>query len=337
MVRRPPRINAARIFGDGEDPFSWAPTVARIAGIRIRLHVLFIVLAGWLILTSISRDGLGAIYTISAIVALFSLVLLHEFGHCFAARWVGGEATQIVMWPLGGLASVNIPNRWRPNLIVAVAGPAVNAALAPVFALALWLAGAKDAILFNPLHLNETLAILDANWLIALFWAHAANLMLLAFNLLVPVFPMDGGRVLQAILWSRMGWRRSMSIALTVGIGGSILLGVAGAMTDRILLVAIAAFTGLTCWADRRRLTAEAALTGAGGEPAWGGAARDAVAEREDRQALARRREREHERASRDQAEEDRILAKIASDGMQSLSKSERKTLERATAKRRGQ
>ncbi len=334
MARKPGRLSAARLFGDGEDPFSWAPTILTVLGIRVRVHVLFIVLAAWLILTSISRDGMGAVYTVSAVAALFTLVLLHEFGHCFAARWVGGDATQIVMWPLGGLASVQIPHRWKSNLIVAVAGPAVNAALAPVFGLALWAAGAGDVVLFNPLNLGAALATLPSGWMAALFMAHAANLMLLGFNLLIPVFPMDGGRVLQALLWARMGWRASMSVALSVGIGGAIVMGVAGAMTDRMLLVAIAAFTGLTCWADRRRLTAEAALTGSGGEGAWGGAV---SAEREERQVAARRRERAHEQAARSQVEEDRILAKIASEGLGSLSRGERKTLERATAKRRGE
>lgn len=337
MAGNPRRPGLSRVFGDGEDPFSWAPTVARVAGIRVRVHVLFIVMAGWIILTSISRDGLGAVYTVSAVAALFSLVLLHEFGHCFAARWVGGEASQIIMWPLGGLASVHVPHRWLPNLIVAVAGPAVNAALAPVFGLALYLSGAPQAVYFNPLHIGATLSGLQSQWLVALFWAHVANLMLLAFNLLVPVFPMDGGRVLQAVLWRRMGWRGSMSVALAVGVAGSVVLGVAGLMTNRMLLVAIAAFTGLTCWADRRRLAAEAALTGAGGGPAWGGAASDMAAERESRQSAARRREKDRERASREQAEEDRILAKIADEGLASLTRSERKTLERATARRRGQ
>ncbi|MGD9691610.1 MAG: site-2 protease family protein [Phycisphaerales bacterium] len=334
MARRS-GVSSARVLGSGEDPFSWAPTIGVFFGIRVRLHIVFIVFAGWFVLSSISRDAAGAVYTISSVAALFLLVLLHEFGHCFAARWVGGEATQIVLWPLGGLASVHVPHLWKPNLIVAVAGPAVNALLAPVFGAALWVAGAKDAILFNPLNLSETLATLPSMWLVTLFYIHAANLMLLLFNLLLPIFPMDGGRVLQAVLWSRMGWRASMSAAALVGMIGSVALGVLGLMTDRWMVVIIALFTGTTCWAERKRLEAMRAVVG--GEGAWQeGTSAGVTADRAFEAAAAKQRQ-ERERVVADRAEEDRILAKIASEGMESLTRSERKTLERATAKRRGE
>lgn len=107
-------------------------------------------------------------------------------------------------------------------------------------------------------------------------------------------------------------------------------------MTDRWMLVIIALFTGTTCWAERRRLEATRAVVGGDGAATWEGGSSAGVSPDHAFEAAAERQRKERERIAKEQAEEDRILAKIASDGMGSLTRAERKALEAATAKRRG-
>ncbi len=314
---------AGRIFGDAENPLGWALPIGRVAGIRVRVHLVFIVYAVAQMLWAIPRDTLGLAYQAIIIGTLFVLVLLHEFGHCFACRWVKGEADDILMWPLGGLAMCAPPNTWQANLITVIGGPAVNLALVPVFAVALWATGLSEAIVVNPLAPVAPLALADSYWLAALIIAHVVNITLLAFNVLCPMFPLDGGRIVQCLVWSRTSERRSMEIAVIVGFVGAALLGVLALVSDRTMLLAIAMFGGLVCYNERRQLRTEDAL---------GGAEYLIAEERGERE----RRQREREREEKDAAEEDRVLAKIAAEGMGSLTRGEKKVLERATERRGG-
>lgn len=317
-----------RVFGDAENPMGWALPLFRVAGIRVRVHLLFIVYALGVVLFSIARDTMGVGYTLLEMAILFVLVLMHEFGHCFAARLVGGEADDILMWPLGGLATTSPPDTWRAHLIVTLGGPAVNVLLFPVFAIALTGAGLGETVWFNPLRPGAALALLSSWWEVALWWAHFLNLTLLAFNVLLPMFPLDGGRIVQSVLWARLGRRASMEIATVVGMVGAGALGVAGLATERATLVGIAAFCALVCWTERKRLRAPDEI----GDTAYAAALREQTREQEDaaRRAAAARREREQEAA-----EMDRVLAKIAATGMGSLTPKEKRFLEDATARKR--
>src|SRR5690606_11149391 len=148
------RAMVGRVFGDAENPMQWAVTLGHVAGIRVRIHVIFILYAAAQLLVSvISRDALGPQFVAISLAWLFGLVLLHEFGHCFACRAVGGEAGDILMWPLGGLASVMPPDTPRAHLITTLGGPGVTLALLPIFVAAMRAAGIGDRILFNPLAL----------------------------------------------------------------------------------------------------------------------------------------------------------------------------------------
>jgi Zn-dependent protease len=163
---------------------------------------------------------------------LFGTVLMHEFGHALSCRAVGGEAYHIVLWPLGGIAFVQPPmNPWA-WLVTTVCGPLVNAILWPVF----WL-------LINhwPLpvpHEPGMLLTLDTLAFNSCMWMYFINRSLLLFNL-IPAYPMDGGRLLQEVLWLIVGYARSMKIAGMVGTvagGGLIVLGL-GLYTVRIPVV----------------------------------------------------------------------------------------------------
>src|SRR6266849_3132095 len=115
-----------------QDPFSWAFPLGRFFGIPVRVHVVFpLVAAGLILRVAYQKDVWPGtwIYATMLMALLFVIVLLHEFGHCFGARAVDGDAQEVLMWPLGGLAFVEVPHTPRANFIATAAGPAVNLVL----------------------------------------------------------------------------------------------------------------------------------------------------------------------------------------------------------------
>lgn len=320
------RAAMARIFGDAEHPLSWSIPIGTVAGIRIRMHLLFLIYAVAQVLWSINSNFFGPGYTSLAMAALFGVVLLHEFGHCLACRNVGGEANEILLWPLGGLASCNPPDHWKPHLITTLGGPAVNVIIAPITSLALWAAGRPGTILFNPFEISGVFFELTSWWLVALWLLHAMNLVILAFNILLPIFPLDGGRVAHALIWRQVGRRRATEIATIVGLASSAGLAVFALVADTTLLLGVAIFCALICWVERQRLTAPEFL---GGDFGGFGDPDPIAAQRESRTA-----EKKRKREAAEQAELDRILAKIANRGMDSLSVREKRTLRMATKKK---
>jgi Zn-dependent protease len=173
-----------------------------------------------------------------AYLALFAIVLMHEFGHSLACRSVGGRADQIVLWPLGGVAFVDPPPRPGATLWSLAAGPLVNALLVPIFSLAWMLARGA--------HLQSTMPGLYE--FVSNLWV--INLALLCFNLL-PIYPLDGGQILGALLWFVVGRARSLMIASVIGMiaVGLLLL---FAIRDPWLGV-IGAFALIQCWNGLRQ------------------------------------------------------------------------------------
>ena len=140
------------------DPMSWAVPVFRAFGIPVKVHIFFFIITIGLFLRQITLPGMKDIWWVDVflltIVVLFGSVLLHEFGHCFGARHVGGDAKEILIWPLGGLASVDVPHTPRANMLMIAAGPAVNALICLVCAGAMALAGFIPSL--NPLTVPYT-------------------------------------------------------------------------------------------------------------------------------------------------------------------------------------
>jgi len=201
----------------------------RFSGIDVFLHWSWFLVAAYEIQI---RKGLYSSMTWNVLeyLALFLIVMLHEFGHALACRQVGGQANQIMLWPLGGVAYVNPPQRPGATLWSIAAGPLVNVALFPILLVLSRLATASS----------------DAH---ALLWflTWRVDLGLLVFNML-PIYPLDGGQILRSLLWFVMGRARSLLVATILGFVGIVgFIGLAFLKHDSWLGV-IAVFLLLNCW-----------------------------------------------------------------------------------------
>jgi len=205
---------------------SWSYRIGVFFGISVRVHASFALLLAWIGYATYSRTGsiLAVAFGLTAICVLFSCVVLHEYGHALMARRYGIGTRAITLYPIGGVAQlVRMPSDPRKEFMIAVAGPAVNG----VLALGAWL------LLALPGFSAETdtgEGLLGGSLLDAFF---RINVLMAGFNLL-PAFPMDGGRVLRALLAIRMPALRATEIATTVAklmAGAMVLWGMANGNT----------------------------------------------------------------------------------------------------------
>ena len=185
----------------------WSFRLFDVAGTAVRIHFTFFLLLAWLGAAHWIRGGAAeAIDGVLFIVILFVCVLLHEFGHVFAARRYGIKTPDVTLLPIGGVASLErIPEKPSQEIVVALAGPAVNL----VIALALIVVLGARFDLSQMAQLEQAQSTLTGR-------VAAANVVLLLFNL-IPAFPMDGGRVLRALLAIPLGYTRATRAAAGVG------------------------------------------------------------------------------------------------------------------------
>ena len=311
-------------------------------GIRVRMHSSLIIFMALTLLFAETKGGLGAQNALTSMIILFFSVLLHEFGHCFGARWVGGEARDILMWPLGGLAFVEPPRRPWPSFITTAAGPAVNVlicVLAAAGILAISAAsGAYTRLPWLPLGEAELLRHVPNNTGVAyyLFWIFTVNYGLLLFNLLLLFYPFDGGRMVQELLWVKVGYYKSMMFATRVGMVGAVIAAMVGLVTS-FMLVVIAVFGFITCYRQYQQLREMGPYEF---QDATDYSAAYIQPDRPKRSSgpgwLARRRAEKLATDERDEQQTiDTILAKVSAQGMHSLTRSEKKALQRATENQR--
>ena len=211
-------------------------------GITVFLHWSWFVVAVYEIQ---SRKGhySSLIWNVLEYLALFLIVTLHEFGHSLACRQVGGQANQIVLWPLGGVAYVDPPQRPGATLWSIAAGPLVNVVLIPII-----MGLGRMSLL-----LGWYAAVPDLRTLIhAVFYIDVG---LLVFNIL-PIYPLDGGQILRSLLWFVMGRARSLMVATILGFVGIVgFIGLAFWAHDA-WLGAIAVFMLMNCWGGLRHAQA---------------------------------------------------------------------------------
>lgn len=213
---------------------TWSIPIGTIAGTVLRIHVTFFLLLAWIGISYYVQGGPEAAwYGIAFILLVFACVVLHEFGHIAAARRYGIRTPDITLLPIGGVARLErMPEKPGQELVVALAGPAVNVVIAVVLYLAL---GGWPTLQSTDIE-NPTGGLLPRLAMV--------NVFLVVFNL-IPAFPMDGGRVLRALLAYRMGFARATQVAATVGQGIAFLLGLLGLMGNPLLLfVALFVYLG---------------------------------------------------------------------------------------------
>lgn len=247
------------------DPFTWSFPIGRIFGITVRIHLLFPLVFLGLILRAGVKDSIPGTWIDVAMleVLLFFTILLHEFGHCFAARRVGGEANEVLLWPLGGLAACETPHNPRAHFITAAGGPLVN--LIICLGAFLGMALVLDPSLrptWNPLWypFRQTAAgeIVLYRWngtefltnnpayliLARLFWVSWITFL---FNMLLVGFPFDAGRMFQSLLWPYVGYRQATYYAVTAGFITMFVLVVVSIIWNEMLILFLAFFTYTAC------------------------------------------------------------------------------------------
>ncbi len=206
----------------------WSWKIARFWGIDIYMHATFLLIVLWVAFSYWveSHNWAAVLGGVVFILALFVCVVLHEYGHALTARRFGVRTRDITLYPIGGVARLErIPDKPEEELWVALAGPAVTAAIAVALLVVMIASG-------TPLT-RQSISLTSGGFIARLF---AVNVLLFLFNLL-PAFPMDGGRVLRALLAMRMEYLRATQIAAGVGQAMAFLFGFVGLLTDPWLLV----------------------------------------------------------------------------------------------------
>jgi Zn-dependent protease len=412
------------------DPLTWSLPMGRLFGINIRVHLLFPVVALGLVLRVAFQKDVPPNLWVEAVflvVILFVSVLLHEFGHCFAARAVDGDANEILLWPLGGLAFVEVPHTPRANFIATAGGPAVNVLLA-LIALALlttqsllpsfkpwadpympvvyswdgtaygsktgrgdlwkftayrqkgeWVAPPAEATSkpYDEVRVvppDEVVAIssdytqfgwvIDKEkkpvqtvpvkaervehsvWIVLLARIFWVNWFLFLLNL-VPAFPLDGGRMLQSVLWWRSDYRQGTLWAIFAGFAFMFVFIVLALITSEVWVLLLAGFIYVSC---RRQWIVletggEEGLFGYDFSQGYTSLERDQPAppvrrrpnwfQRWLHRRAERRTRREQEQRESEERRMDELLAKVQSVGLQGLTDEERRFLTRVSAKYR--
>jgi len=342
----------ARVLENPDHPLGWSVRLFVFRGVDARVHLVTIVVFLGFLLSSFAFQNYGFPIMLFTVLAAFILVLIHEFGHVFTCRAVGGEADRIVMLPFGGLALTMPPPTWKANLLTTLGGPAVHIPLFVVFAGVLALVGLPETILFNPFNPGATLVQISSSSTIttyalwALWTTHYVNVLLFGFNMAMVFFPFDAGRIIQALLWWKNGYKWATTFAVYFGLVGAVLLFVVAIVFGNTFLVAIAAFGAIACWSERQRLQAVDEITGfapgeldasvsyasglGAGTSVNPAATEEAEPGPSKKELKALEREREHSE------EIDRILAKISETGIGSLTKREKKLLADETKKKQG-
>jgi stage IV sporulation protein FB len=229
----------------------WSLSIGTIAGTAVRIHVTFLLFLVWIFVASYMTGGAQAAWSGTAfMVLLFVCVLAHEFGHILTARAFGVATPDVTLLPIGGVARLeSIPEKPQEEFLIAIAGPLVNVAIA--FALVVFAGANLDA---------RHLAAVESARIAMVDRLAAVNLFLAAFNM-IPAFPMDGGRVLRALLAIRLGFARATDVAATIGQWVAFGLGFLGLFYNPMLIF-IAIFVYLAAASEARLVSLRAMSRG---------------------------------------------------------------------------
>ena len=395
------------------DPMSWSIPVFRAFGIQVRVHIFFLVIALGLFLRQLTLAQYDNVWWLDklllSVVVLFVSVLLHEFGHCFGARYVGGDAREILMWPLGGLAYTEIPHRWRALFITVAAGPAVNLVICVACAAAMLSAGFAPSLTFADPFRSEMTNFRDGRtytspsvpklykpgtseeptakevsrkrdeyekrhgeyslpkpqdtanyeqaaremgyeravlpgWVVWGYRIFYLNLTLFLFNLL-PAYPLDGGQLLQAVVWARTDHRRGVVVAAYTGMAFAVVILLASVVANESLIVCLGLFMLYSASMKLMQLESDEGPFGYDFSAGYTSLEKDdEPAPRPKRPGplarwrqarAARKAALEAEQKQQDEERMDQLLEKIARTGQGSLTDEERQFLKRVSARKR--
>ena len=230
----------------------WSWKLAHVAGIAVYVHATFAILLVWIAWVAWRMEPTlsSVVSGVAFIVALFACIVLHELGHALMARRYGIQTRDITLLPIGGLARLErMPEEPRQELLVALAGPAVNLAIAAVLGGALWATGRWES--------DAATSAMQGPFLQRLV---LVNVFIMVFNLL-PAFPMDGGRALRALLASRMDHVAATQVAANIGQGMALFFGLIGLLGNPFL-VFIALFVWIGAAAEASMAQVRSALEG---------------------------------------------------------------------------
>jgi hypothetical protein len=337
----------------------------------LRVHVFFPAVALALVLrVALNKDNPTGLWVEAGwvLLILFASVLFHELGHCFGANLVDGDASEILLWPLGGLASVDVPNTARANLIATATGPLANLLLCLASGAVLCAYSYSPVPLLNPKW--DFLSVVLYNWadkaeygnhfarlqsdmlvlspgpiiLARVFWV---NWFLFIFNVLLLGFPMDGGRLFQCALWPYLGYTRATVAALVAGFITAILVGIYSVVVYDPLALFLCLFIWVTCRQQWIVLETggEDALFGYDFSQGYTSLEREGpllprrrhpnVWQRWVQHRAAKKLQREIEEREAEERRMDELLEKVQHQGLHALSEEERRFLTRVSAKYR--
>ena len=344
------------------DPMTWSLPLGRVFGIQVRVHLLLPIVFVALVLRAATKKDVaaGVWIDISMVLGLLFLsVLLHEFGHCFGARLVEGDATEVLLWPLGGLAYCEVPHTPRANFITTLAGPLVNLAL---FLLCGALLAVHDPALRPPLDpfvaptreydngaitLNawaggQAMPVANMGLIVLarLFWV---NWVLFLVNMVLVGFPLDAGRLFQSALWKYVGYRQATMAAVFAGFVTAIIVGIFGIVVNEVLALCLALFIYVSCrhqWIVLE-MGGEESLFGYDFSQGYTSLERDQppaprkkkpnFIQRWWQRRQAQKLQREQEQQEADDRRMDALLEKIAREGKQALTDEEQRFLKRVS------
>jgi Zn-dependent protease len=344
------------------DPLSWSLPLGRLFGITLRMHVLFPVIVIALLLRAYYKDQTpGVASDVALLMAiLFLSVLLHEFGHCVGARLVDGDAHEILLWPLGGLAAVEVPHKPRAHLIAVAMGPAVNLLICLAAGLLfLWLTDFRVRPPINPLwypcrtseqvlgklftwggtEAEQAEAVLLPVVLVArVFWL---NWVLFLLNVVVIGFPLDGGRLCQCLLWPWYGFRQATLIAIFAGFFFMVVIVIGALAVNEVFILFLGLFIYHTCRQQWILLETggEDSLFGYDFSQGYTSLEGDAPPRRRRpnfwqrwlQRRAAQKRQREQEQREAEERRMDELLEKIQRLGSSALTDEERRFLKRVS------
>ena len=248
------------------DVISWSFPMGQLFGIAIRVHfVLPLVVIGLVGRQYMNKDAVPGSWedVLILMVLMFLSILVHEFGHCFAARYMDGEADEVLLWPLGGLAFCrSLPHTPLAHFIFALGGPLVNIALFMSAGLLLvfvfdlppplnpfaYLMRSEPHVMVIKLTTWDGQSVAVTNvFAILLVWLFWGNWILTLFNLVLVGHPFDSGRMLQAVLWPRLGNQQASKISVYAGFVVMAVVGVCSIVWVEPLLAFLAMFIFVSC------------------------------------------------------------------------------------------